>query len=80
VDGKALGVAPQVISTSELQEVTAGDSVAPWAPGFKEGTGFGSAPAGSSRGLAQLGGELSFKIPGSVEPGSYVGTVSVTVL
>ncbi|MDR2252435.1 MAG: glycoside hydrolase family 26 protein [Bifidobacteriaceae bacterium] len=79
VDGKALGIAPAVLSTAEGQVVTAGAPVAAGV-GFVAGTEFGSSPAGSSRGVASLGGELSYKIPSSVTPGSYKGVVSVTVL
>ncbi len=80
VDGRAFGLAPEVLSFSELQEVVAGPVVGAWDPGFTSGAGFGSSPAGRSRGVAELGGQLSVKIPGTVLPGTYVGTLSVTVL
>ncbi|MDR2252437.1 MAG: glycoside hydrolase family 26 protein [Bifidobacteriaceae bacterium] len=79
VAGSALGIAPEVLATAEGQVVTAGAPVAAGV-GFVDGTEFGSSPAGSSRGVASLGGQLSFKVPASVTPGSYRGVVSVTVL
>jgi hypothetical protein len=80
VDGKALGIAPEVLSVADNQTVTPGAAVAAWNVGFTAGTEFGSSPAGSSRGIASLGGELSYKLPATVTPGSYHGVVSVTVL
>ncbi|MDR1427151.1 MAG: hypothetical protein LBJ08_05270, partial [Bifidobacteriaceae bacterium] len=81
VDGKALGIAPAVVSAAEGQSVTAGAAKAAWTEGFKApGTQFGSSPVGASRGVATLGGTLSFKIPATVTPGSYRGVLSVTVL
>ncbi|MDR1426430.1 MAG: glycoside hydrolase family 26 protein [Bifidobacteriaceae bacterium] len=81
VDGKALGIAPAVVSTAEGQTVTPGAAVAAWTEGFKSpGTQFGSSPAGASRGVASLGGTLAYKVPADVAPGSYSGVLSVTVL
>jgi hypothetical protein len=79
VGGSALGIAPEVVSVAEGQTVTPGAPVAAGA-GFVAGTEFGSSPAGASRGVAALGGELSYKIPATVTPGSYRGVLSVTVL
>jgi hypothetical protein len=80
IDGKALGVAPAVVSVAEGQVVTPGAPAAAGV-GFVGGTGFGSSPVGSSRGVAALGGVLSLKVPAATTlPGAYRGAVSVTVL
>jgi hypothetical protein len=80
VDGKALGISPEVLTQADNQTVTPGASVAAWTAGFTAGTELGSSPAGSSRGIATLGGELSYKLPATVTPGAYQGVLSVTVL
>jgi hypothetical protein len=80
VDGKALGLAPEVLSVADNQAVIAGAAVAAWSAGFTAGTEFASSPVGESRGIASVGGELSYKIPATVTPGSYQGVLSITVL
>jgi len=79
IDGAALGIAPEVVSTSGGQSVTAGPVVAPGA-GFVDGTVLGSAAAGAGRGTAVLGAELELHVPTDTPPGTYTAVITVTVL
>jgi len=81
VDGKAFGIAPAIISAAYGQTLTAGDPVEAWFEGFKApGTDLASAAAGASRGVAEVGGDVSFRAPSTVPAGSYSGVFSVTLL
>jgi len=81
VDGKAFGIEPAVLSAAYGQTLTAGAPVEAWFEGFKTpGTDLASAAAGASRGLASVGGDVSFRVPSTVPAGSYSGVFSVTLL
>lgn len=83
LDGKYLGWAPKVISTSDHQVVNAGSAVA---PGFDAGTGIkgwsglGTAAAGSSLGTAVLGADLTLEAPTNTPVGEYRGVLLLTVI
>jgi hypothetical protein len=81
LDGKVFGIAPQVIAAAEGQTVTAGPGAAAWSEGFKTpGVLLATSPAGASRGVAQVGGAVSFKAPATTPAGAFRGVFSVTVL
>jgi hypothetical protein len=81
IDGKAFGIAPSVIAAAEGQTVTPGAGAEAWAVGFKSpGTVLATSPAGASRGVAQVGGDVTFKAPATIGAGSFRGVFSVTVL
>jgi len=81
LDGKAFGIVPEVISSAWGQTVTAGLPKEAWFEGFKTpGTNLATAAAGASRGVAELGGEITFRAPSTSPAGSYSGVFSVTIL
>lgn len=79
LDGRYLGVAPSVISTSPGQGVVAGDPLAPGV-GLKESASLSHASAGSGRGTAVVGGGLELRVPTSTAPGTYVATLTLTAI
>jgi len=81
IEGKAFGIAPEVLSVAYGQTVTAGAPVEAWFEGFvAPGTELASSPAGGSRGVAEVGGDVSFKAPSLAPAGAYMGVFSVTLL
>ena len=81
VDGKAFGIAPEVISAAYGQNVIPGAGVEAWFEGFKTpGTELASAAVGFSRGVAEVGGDVAFRAPSTVPAGAYSGVFSVTLL
>ena len=81
--GRYLGWTPEVLSSSDGQNVTAGAHVN---PGFIEGNGIqawnalGTASAGASMGTAVLGAAVRIEAPTTTVDGDYTGVVLITVI
>ena len=81
--GKYLGWAPNVVSASTGQTVTAGPQVA---SGFATGNGLATwsqlatAAAGAGRGTAQLGAGLTLEAPVETAPGAYQAMLILTAI
>jgi hypothetical protein len=75
-DGNGLTWTPSVISTGNGQAVTAGDA----SNGLEAGKLLGSGAADAGRGTAQLGGALDLTLPTTVDPGTYVATLTLTAI
>lgn len=83
VDGKHLGWTPEVLNQVSGQGVVAGAIVA---PGFDSGTGLksartlGEATSGNGFGTADLGADLRLEMPTDTTPGTYIATLTLTVI
>ncbi len=81
--GRYLGWTPELLSSGDGQNVTAGAHVN---PGFIEGNGIqawnalGSAAAGASMGTAVLGADIRIEAPTTTVDGDYTGVVLITVI
>jgi len=83
LDSGALGWAPTVLGASAGQQVVAGPevpSVLSGGTGIKSWKVLATAAAGSSMGTAQLGAGLTLEAPTTLDPGTYIGQLILTVI
>ena len=79
--GKYLGWTPEVLQAG-IGATAGGDVWSGWdgGDGLSVSRVLGTGSQGHPRGTAQLGAELTLKIPGTVDKGSYRATLTITAL
>lgn len=82
VAGNRLGWTPSVLTTGANQTVTAGARVSAGsdAGGLVAGATLASAAAGAGAGTATLEAALTLSFPTDTKPGTYAGTLTLTVI